>query len=212
MPRARRLITDPVRPRHVAPVPEGRSAQYFPDPEREYDLDPDAPEDQDELEKLRVHIDAIKPVWRNDLKAEWFEQLDAEFQEADAPVSTPPRRPAGEGWVIQLVCHHYNPYPNTKTPEGREQMDWRSTIRSGPISARTSSSPKRCSRSSTPRRCVSSESITSPWPGWPKTRNGRAKREARQQSRQQHGPSARSRSSPRSAESGGRAAACMGGA
>ena len=22
--------------------------------------------------------------------------------------------PAGEGWVIQLVCHHYNPYPKTK--------------------------------------------------------------------------------------------------
>ena len=68
-------------------------SQYFPDPEREYGLDPDAPEDQDELEKLRVHIDAIKPVWRTDLNAEWFELLDAEFQEADAPVSTPTRRP-----------------------------------------------------------------------------------------------------------------------
>ena len=31
--------------------------------------------------------------------------------------------PSGEGWVIQLVCHHYNPYPNTKTKEGRAQMD-----------------------------------------------------------------------------------------
>ena len=30
--------------------------------------------------------------------------------------------PSGEGWVIQLVCHHYNPYPNAKTPDGRAQM------------------------------------------------------------------------------------------
>jgi type IV pilus assembly protein PilM len=90
-------------------------SQYFPDPEREYSLDPDAPEDQESLEKLRVHIDAIKPVWRNDLKAEWFDQLDPDFKRLMHPfdAETPPE---GEGWVIQLVCHHYNPYPK------RDQM------------------------------------------------------------------------------------------
>ena len=31
-----------------------------------------------------MHIDAIKPVWRTDLKAEWFDQIDADIQEADA--------------------------------------------------------------------------------------------------------------------------------
>jgi type IV pilus assembly protein PilM len=88
---------------------------YFPDPEREYGLDPDAPESQDELEKLRVHIDAIKPVWRTDLNADWFEALSPDFKRLMHPVdaATPP---TGEGWVIQLVCHHYNPFPK------RDQM------------------------------------------------------------------------------------------
>ena len=57
---------------------------YFPDPEREYGLDPDAPESQNELEKLRVHIDAIKPVWRADLNTEWFATNPGRFQAAHA--------------------------------------------------------------------------------------------------------------------------------
>ncbi len=85
-------------------------SQYFPDPEREYSLDADAAENQNDLEKLRVHIDAIKPVWRNDLKVDWFDQLDPNFKRLMHPfdADTPP---TGEGWVIQLVCHHYNPFP-----------------------------------------------------------------------------------------------------
>ena len=82
---------------------------YFPDPVRDYHLDPDASENQDELEKLRVHIDAIKPVWRTDLNAEWFELLDANFKRLMHPGDA--TAPAGEGWVVQLICHHYNPYP-----------------------------------------------------------------------------------------------------
>ena len=59
---------------------------YFPDPVRDYKLDPDKPEDQDKLDKLRVHIDAIKPVWRNDVAAEWFDDRDPRrLQEPDAP-------------------------------------------------------------------------------------------------------------------------------
>jgi type IV pilus assembly protein PilM len=115
------LITDP-SDRAMWPQFLKVISQYFPDPEREYQLDASKPEDQDELEKLRVHIDAIKPVWRTDLNKDWFEQLDANFKRLMHPYdsATPP---SGEGWVIQLVCHHYNPYPNTKTKEGRAQMD-----------------------------------------------------------------------------------------
>ncbi len=64
------LITDPsdraLWPQFLATI-----SAFFPDPEEEYDLDPDAPESQDTLDKLRVHIDAIKPVYRKDV-GEWF--------------------------------------------------------------------------------------------------------------------------------------------
>ena len=39
-----------------------------------------------------------------------FKRLMHPF-DADTP-------PSGEGWVIQLVCHHYNPYPNMKRRAG----------------------------------------------------------------------------------------------
>ena len=87
-----------------------------------------------------MHIDAIKPVWRNDLKAEWFDQLDTNYKKLMHPydVANPP---VGEGWVIQLVCHHYNPYPKT-----REQIGtFPRKTRVGRISVPTSSSPRRCS-------------------------------------------------------------------
>jgi type IV pilus assembly protein PilM len=103
------LITDPSE-RALWPLFLKTVSAYFPDPVRDNGLDPDDPESQDELEKLRVHIDAIKPVWRTDLKTEWFDELDATYKKLMLPydVANPP---SGEGWVIQLVCHHYNPYP-----------------------------------------------------------------------------------------------------
>ncbi len=107
---------------------------FFPDPVAEYGLDPDDPSVQDELEKLRVHIDAIKPVWRTDLNAEWFALLDPKFKMLMHPydVANPP---TDKGWVIQLVCHHYNPYPS------RKQMEIKLTSRERSNSARTSTSP-----------------------------------------------------------------------
>ena len=108
------LITDPAD-RAMWPQFLKILSAYFPDPVREYGLDADAPENQDELEKLRVHIDAVKPVWRTDLNAEWFEQVDANFKRLVHPYDAN-NPPSGEGWVIQLVCHHYNPYPK------RDQM------------------------------------------------------------------------------------------
>ena len=59
---------------------------FFPDPVAEYKLNPDNPADQDTLEKLRVHIDLIKPVWRTDVETEWFDLLDPQLQAADAPL------------------------------------------------------------------------------------------------------------------------------
>ncbi len=108
------LITDP-SDRAMWPQFLKMISAYFPDPEHEYGLNPDSPDSQDELEKLRVHIDAIKPVWRKDLNAEWFELLDPNFKRLMHPIDAK-NPPSGEGWVIQLVCHHYNPFPK------RDQM------------------------------------------------------------------------------------------
>jgi type IV pilus assembly protein PilM len=98
----------------------------FPDPVKDYNLDPDAAESQNQLEKLRVHIDAIKPVWRNDVRTEWFDQLDATYKKLMHPydVANPP---SGEGWIIQLICHHYNPYPKTKDQRGLSLKDKKRT-------------------------------------------------------------------------------------
>lgn len=91
---------------------------FFPDPVTEYKLDPDDPSVQDELDKLRVHIDAIKPVWRTDLKAGWFDLLDPKLKMLMHPYDSA-NPPSDAGWVIQVVCHHYNPYPS------RKQMDYK---------------------------------------------------------------------------------------
>jgi type IV pilus assembly protein PilM len=85
-------------------------SQYFPDPEQDYKLNLEDAGLKDTIEKLEVHIDAIKPVWRENT-AEWFEQLDPDFKVLMHPIDagTPP---SGPGWIIQIACHHYNPYPN----------------------------------------------------------------------------------------------------
>ena len=59
---------------------------HLPDPVRDYKLDPNKPSDQPKLDRLRVHIDAIKPVWRNDVAADWFNcRAPRRLQEPDAP-------------------------------------------------------------------------------------------------------------------------------
>ncbi len=86
-------------------------SRFFPDPEVDYKLDPEDPALQDTIEKLEVHIDAIKPVWRENV-GEWFEQLDPDFKVLMHPIDagTPP---TGPGWIVQIACHHYNPYPDS---------------------------------------------------------------------------------------------------
>ncbi|WP_422929559.1 type IV pilus assembly protein PilM [Singulisphaera sp. PoT] len=90
----------------------------LPDPVKEYNLDPSKPENQPILDKLRVHIDAIKPVWRADVDAEWFSTEDSTGPSAIAKdlmlKYDRDEKPKGEGWIIQVVGHHYNPRPNAE--------------------------------------------------------------------------------------------------
>ena len=46
---------------------------------------PPGPRLQDTIEKLEVHIDAIKPVWRTDV-AEWFNGLEPDFKMLMHPI------------------------------------------------------------------------------------------------------------------------------
>lgn len=88
---------------------------YLPDPVTEKKLDVTNPADQLRLAKLAVHIDQIKPAYRNDLAAEWYDNLDSVNPIAKStmhPYDTQEANlPQGEGWIIQIVGHHYNPYP-----------------------------------------------------------------------------------------------------
>ena len=86
---------------------------FFPDPVAEYKLNPDDPANQDTLEKLRVHIDKIWPVYRTDVKTEWFDTLDPNFKRLMHPYDMA-NPPDGAGWIVQIVGHHYNPYPSTE--------------------------------------------------------------------------------------------------
>ncbi len=52
----------------------------------------------------------IKPVWRTNV-GEWFEQLDPDAKAFIHPIDSE-TAPTGEGWIVQIACHHYNPYPN----------------------------------------------------------------------------------------------------
>ena len=30
------------------------------------------------------------------------------------PYDTTANAPSGEGWIVQIACHHYNPYPSAE--------------------------------------------------------------------------------------------------
>ncbi|MGO9599408.1 MAG: type IV pilus assembly protein PilM [Isosphaeraceae bacterium] len=119
------LIVDPTN-RALWPTFLKTVSGFFPDPINEYKLYPDDPSNQQTLEKLRVHIDAIVPVWRNDVAEEWFNQLDPRFKRLMHPydAATPP---TGAGWIVQIVCHHYNPYPTDPKQRNLSLKDTRRT-------------------------------------------------------------------------------------
>jgi type IV pilus assembly protein PilM len=100
---------------------------YLPDPVKEYHLDPSKPSDRPKFEKLAVHIDAIKPVWRQDVAAEWFNDA-AVLKPISKDFMAPYDRanaPSGAGWIVQVIGHHYNPYATdpeqVKLPEDSPQ-------------------------------------------------------------------------------------------
>ncbi len=85
----------------------------LPNPTRELQLDPSVPANQEILRDLRVHIDAVVPRYRADLALEWFDDPTyvpdwARNYMHPLDRATPP---SGEGWVIQVYGHHYNPSP-----------------------------------------------------------------------------------------------------
>jgi type IV pilus assembly protein PilM len=86
---------------------------HLPDPASEYKLDPGNPNHVKILDKLRVHIDKIKPVYRKEVGTEWFNDEKAFPALAKFTLHPLDRKepPAGPGWIIQIVGHHYNPNP-----------------------------------------------------------------------------------------------------
>ncbi len=83
------------------------------DPAVEYKLDPKVPKDIKLLDKLRIHVDAIKPVYRLDVATDWYSQIPEIFKGTLHPLDRK-ETPSGEGWIIQILCHHYNPTPNAE--------------------------------------------------------------------------------------------------
>ena len=153
---------------------------------------------QDTLEKLRVHIDAIKPVWRTDVAAEWFDQLDPDVQEADAPLrrGQPPQR--------RGLDHPDRRPPLQPVPLDRSSRSSRSNDPSGPSSAPISSSPRRSSTSSTTRslRLFGVHHVALAWmttdQDWT-SEKGSADQQPGQQHRPAARPRARRRPTPRAA-------------
>jgi type IV pilus assembly protein PilM len=94
--------------------------------------DPEMPENQEILRDLRIHIDAILPRYVMDLGTEWFNSsYVSEFSRDSMHPYDRANPPSGEGWVIQLIGHHYNPSPvgaNAKNLTDREKV-----IAFGPI-------------------------------------------------------------------------------
>ena len=81
---------------------------HLPDPAAEYHLDPNVPKDVKILDRLRIHVDKIKPVYRTDVAVEWYDTIGETYQGTIHPLDRK-EPPTGEGWIIQLLCHHYNP-------------------------------------------------------------------------------------------------------
>jgi type IV pilus assembly protein PilM len=104
----------------VAITPETESWPAFltvvnstlPNPEAELGLDPNLPSNLEVLRDLRVHIDAIIPRFRADVST-WF--TDPAFVRPWTKSFMHPydrdNPPTGEGWVVQIIGHHYNPSP-----------------------------------------------------------------------------------------------------
>ena len=95
---------------------------HLPNPARELqaeaeaegkEFDPNLPANVPVLGMLRVHIDKIVPVYRDDLKTGWFDTLEQDYKDTMHPFDRD-NPPSGPGWVIQILGHHYNPSPRSE--------------------------------------------------------------------------------------------------
>ena len=99
-------------------------SQTLPDPAKDYALDPNDPKNYDFLAQHQVYVDRIVPAWRSDVAANWFDDPEAVNAEAKKFMHVYDRTnpPTGEGWIIQVVGHHFNPtyVPGKMTAKERE--------------------------------------------------------------------------------------------
>ncbi len=91
-------------------------------------LDANDPDNQLLIDKLRVHVDRIRPVYRKDVKTEWFDTLPEFTKNLMHPYDRD-KPPAGEGWVVQVFGHHYNPEPAKKNPDPNDYGPYYYTIK-----------------------------------------------------------------------------------
>jgi len=99
------------------------------DPRDGKKLNPDLPGDRQVIDRIRVHIDAIRPVWESDL-GRWYDGLRPEFKNVMHPYDRDPKnKPTGEGWIVQVVGHHFNPRPRS----GKGSEDTIKGIDLGPL-------------------------------------------------------------------------------
>ncbi len=78
-------------------------------------LNPEVLSDRSIMDRNRVHIDVIRPVWVADL-SKWYTDLADPIKPPGLlfhPLDRKNPPAAGEGWMIQIVGHHYNPMPKT---------------------------------------------------------------------------------------------------
>lgn len=85
-------------------------------------IDPYNPIEKQIEDQNRIHVDSIMPVWVTDLNTEWFAKLPYTplntmmAYDRDTP-------PEGDGWVVQIIGHHYNPpAPPKDTPQGLYEL------------------------------------------------------------------------------------------
>ncbi|HEX8202994.1 MAG TPA: type IV pilus assembly protein PilM, partial [Isosphaeraceae bacterium] len=95
----------------------------FIDPTTKRRLSFDNPADRQKIESLRVHVDAIIPVWREDVAAEWFDTLP-EHAKNNMLAYDRLNPPTGPGWIVQVIGHHYNPRPQLSTKKEPNPLEF----------------------------------------------------------------------------------------
>lgn len=84
--------------------------------QQEKGFDPTDPKNAPLIGILRVHVDKIVPIWREDLKTGWYDTLEQEWVNTMHAYDRE-KPPEGSGWVVQIVGHHYNPSPLSRKEE-----------------------------------------------------------------------------------------------